>query len=468
MDSPLQDRFWRCLEDSLGSDNVRAFRDAFADPASVSIRRNPAKLSKEQFLSLFNASYGEGQESGSDSVPWCNDGRYLEERPLFTLDPLLHCGAYYVQDASSMFAGTLFEQILAQCPTSRPIRVLDLCAAPGGKTTHFASILRTSGRKDCLLVSNEVMAARVNALGENVARWGEPFVAVTNSDPAEFGKLKGWFDVILVDAPCSGEGMFRKDDEAVREWSEDNVALCAARQKRILIDVWPALKSGGALIYSTCTYNRNENDANFGWLIHQMGGEIIKPEQVPDGAYVTRAGGVQFIPGKIRGEGQYVSAIRKSGGSTANSPESPKVPRTVKNGKCPSCDYVTGDFDLSLKGDLLKAVPRVLSDDIAIVEGNLKCVRSGIAVATVKGSDLIPEFDLAHCNPEMLDRSAFECVEVSRDDAVKYLKKESPAFPDKPKGYLLLTFQDVGLGFVKNLGNRANNLIPLSRRIRMQ
>ena len=358
----MPDRFWRLFEDSLGSGNVRTFRDALAQPAVVSIRRNPAKLPEDRFLSLFNAS------DGTDIVPWCHEGRYLNERPSFTLDPLLHCGAYYVQDSSSMFTGALFSLLLNQCKDQNGLRILDLCAAPGGKTTHLASILRSSGRPDTLLVSNEAVSSRVASLAENVARWGEPNVVVTNSDPSEFIKLKNFFDIILVDAPCSGEGMFRKDEDSVKEWSEEVVKACATRQKHILIDAWPALKSGGFIIYSTCTYNRNENDSILEWIAAQLGADIIKPDYVPMGVHVTRAGGCQFIPGNIRGEGQYVCMLRKKGGM--NSDASAKVLHDKKADDT-SCDYVVGDYKLIRKGDLLKAVPARMADEIATVEQNM-------------------------------------------------------------------------------------------------
>lgn len=459
MENILPDRFWRLFEDSLGSGNVRTFRDALAQPATVSIRRNPAKLPEDRFLSLFNAS------DGTDMVPWCHEGRYLNERPSFTLDPLLHCGAYYVQDSSSMFTGDLFSLLLNQCKDQKEIRILDLCAAPGGKTTHLASILRSSGRPDTLLVANEAVSSRVTSLAENVARWGEPNVVVTNSDPSEFIKLKNFFDIILVDAPCSGEGMFRKDEDSVKEWSEEVVRACATRQKHILIDAWPALKSGGFIIYSTCTYNRNENDSILEWIAAQLGADIIRPDNVPAGVHVTRAGGCQFIPGNIRGEGQYVCMLRKKGGM--NSDASAKIVHAKKADDA-SCDYVLGDYKIIRKGDLLKAVPARLADEIATVEQNIRCVMSGIAVATVKGSDRIPEYDLAHCSPSMLNRDAFECVEVGNEEALRYLRRDALSFPAKSKGYLLLTYEDVTLGFVKNLGPRANNLMPISRRIRMQ
>ena len=249
----MNETFRRYLEEAIGSKNALVAFSAFQQPASVSVRLNPFK----------NAVGMEGRP-----VAWNRYGVILEQRPQFTLDPLFHGGTYYVQDSSSMFVGHVFRQMLStlQKPKSRPLRVLDLCAAPGGKTTDLLSSLREACGDSFLLVANEVMKARVGILADNVALWGDPNVVVTSEDPKAFAKLSGYFDIILADVPCSGEGMFRKDEEAQRQWSEDNVSLCASRQKRIVADVWPALAENGVFIYSTCTFNRYENDDNVEWI----------------------------------------------------------------------------------------------------------------------------------------------------------------------------------------------------------
>ena len=254
------------------------------EEASVAIRLNP-------FKGL------DGPEGAP--VPWSPYGRILSERPVFTIDPLFHAGCYYVQDSSAMYVGHLFRQLLkaggsgplpltmprvARFPEAVPaaasqvLRVLDLCAAPGGKTTDLAASLREACGDGFVLVANEVMKARVGVLDDNVARWGDPNVVVTSVDPAAFARLAGWFDVIVADVPCSGEGMFRKDPRAREEWSPAVVELCAARQRRILADVWPALREGGYLLYSTCTYEAAENDDNLAWAASELGGEILPPE----------------------------------------------------------------------------------------------------------------------------------------------------------------------------------------------
>lgn len=246
-------------------------------------------------------------------VPWSPYGRILGERPNFTLDPLFHAGCYYVQDSSAMFVGWLFRRLLPSAG-SAPVRVLDLCAAPGGKTTDLAVSLREAFGDAFELTANEVMAARASVLADNVGAWGDPNVVVTRADPAVIGKcMGGFYDIMVADVPCSGEGMFRKDPRAVQEWSPALVELCAARQKRILADVWPALKQGGILIYSTCTYEDAENDANLQWAAEELGGEIVAPEDVfgEYGVELTRHGNL-LRAGTVPGEGQWAGALRKT------------------------------------------------------------------------------------------------------------------------------------------------------------
>ena len=244
-------------------------------------------------------------------VPWSPYGRILKERPNFTLDPLFHAGCYYVQDSSAMFVGHLFRKYL---PAGSGLRVLDLCAAPGGKTTDLAASLREALGDKFELTANEVMKARVSVLADNVGVWGDPNVTVTSADPAVIGRLmKGYYDVIVADVPCSGEGMFRKDPRAVAEWTPELPGICAARQRRILADVWPALKEGGLLIYSTCTYEDCETDSNLEWAARELGGDIIPPEdEFPQyGVRLTRCGSL-LKAGEVPGEGQWAGALRKT------------------------------------------------------------------------------------------------------------------------------------------------------------
>ena len=240
---------------------------------------------------------------GGENVPWALSGRYIAERPAFTADPLFHAGCYYVQEASSMF----LEQVVGQYVAS-PVRALDLCAAPGGKSTHLHSLLPAGS----MLVSNEPMPLRAQVLAENVIKWGRASAVVTRNEPADFAQFRNFFDFVLVDAPCSGEGMFRKDEQAREQWSEDNVALCEGRQRRIIADVWPSLAEGGMLVYSTCTFNRCENDGNVKWISDNLGGcpVFVNPESPYKGIIATEYG-FSLVPGFVRGEGQYCSAVKK-------------------------------------------------------------------------------------------------------------------------------------------------------------
>ena len=244
-------------------------------------------------------------------VPWSPYGRILSERPNFTLDPLFHAGCYYVQDSSAMFVGHLFRKLAL--PES-PRRILDLCAAPGGKTTDLAASLREACGDSFELTANEVMKARVSVLADNVGVWGDPNVLVTSVDPAVIGRtMQGYYDVIVADVPCSGEGMFRKDPRAFAEWTPELPGICAARQRRILADVWPALREGGLLIYSTCTYEDCENDSNLEWAARELGGEIVPAENefAENGVELTRCGNL-LRAGTVPGEGQWAGALRKT------------------------------------------------------------------------------------------------------------------------------------------------------------
>lgn len=325
--------------------------------------------------------------------------------------------------------------------------MLDLCAAPGGKTTDIAASLREAAGDGFFLVSNEVIRQRAGILADNVAIWGDPNVAVTSSDPSAFGKLRGFFDIIVADVPCSGEGMFRKSENAVKMWSEDNVALCAARQKRIVADVWDALAPGGILIYSTCTFNEDENDRNVEWIAEELGGGILEIPMEFEGPQ-KMAHGFLLHPDKVRGEGQYCAAIRKNGdnGNPHQAPSSEGVRFFDRNGE-------------------IYALPAIVASNMDIIGRQLNVLSAGAHAFTVKGKDRIPCADLALS--ALLDPDDFPAVELSREEALHFLHKDSLTLRDAPCGFVLVRYRGLPLGFVKNLGNRANNLHPASRRILM-
>ena len=446
----VNDGFVRYLTEAAGPDRAAAVLSALDGQPSVSVRLNPFKR-KPSF-----------PETGP--VPWSRHGFFLDSRPTFTLDPYFHAGCYYVQDSSAMFVGHIFRKILEKLHTDpdRAVRVLDLCASPGGKTTDAAASLRETFGDRYLLVSNEVIKSRAATLSGNAAVWGDPNVVVTSSDPADIGRLEGFFDVIIADVPCSGEGMFRKDENAAARWSADNVALCSARQKRILADVWPALASDGFLIYSTCTFNRYENDDNVLWAEETLGAENVFPE--PDGTYggvVNTRCGYALFPGLVRGEGQYCAVLRKNGDSVCGF--------KLRAQAGTESHFLKDWFDVPVavveKGDLLKAVPSAVAAEVSFLESRLRVLSSGCAAGRRKGRDFIPDADLALSI--CLAGGMFPRMGVDRSVALKFLHRDTLVLPDAEKGYVMVCYDDVPLGFVKNLGGRCNNLYPQERRIRM-
>ena len=450
--------FRKYLAQVVGEGNLSAVLDALSGEPSVSVRINPAKAGSptEIFGNLV-----------SGPVEWNRHAAFLSERPAFTLDPLIHAGAYYVQDSSAMFPGKAFRDVLDKVLESGIIspKVLDLCAAPGGKTTDISASLRESCRGGYLLISNEIMKQRAAVLADNAAVWGDPSVVVTSVDPKAFGTLPGFFDIIVADVPCSGEGMFRKDDEAVSQWSEENVALCQARQRRIVADVWPSLAEGGLLVYSTCTFNNLENDDNVKWICSEFGAEIIGIDSC--GLLRTECG-VSLVPGFVRGEGQYCAVLRKtspSAGTAACSGRQQdrwqKLPEAHASIIRPLLDE---EMAMIVKDGRIVAVPEYVRCVLSMLEP-LRPLARGLAVGMFKGKDFIPDADLALSLS--LRRGAFNEFEVNRETALSFLHRDPVRLPDAERGMLLLVYRGLPIGFVKNLGNRCNSLHPLHRRIRM-
>lgn len=458
-------KFRSYLQEAIGEENASVAFSALDEPASVSVRLNPFKKSELP-----------GEPDGT--VPWSKNGFFLKDRPVFTIDPFFHGGAYYVQDSSSMFVGQVLRYVIDRLQAGdqgRPLRVLDLCAAPGGKTTDAAASLREALGDRFILVANEVVGQRASVLASNVALWGDPCVVVTSDDPARFARMEGYFDIIIADVPCSGEGMFRKDAEAVSYWSEDNVRLCQARQRRIVADVWPALVSGGILIYSTCTFNRYENDDNAGWIAGNLGAEILSsspsaPEGLRFDGILKTGSGFSLVPGFVRGEGQYCALLRKSG-----EPDG-RMYRPAKQGKDTGeklpvavTDEVKGYFTTEVRvvssNGLVKAVPEIIADEVGQISRSLHVIASGCAAGELKKNVIVPDADLALSI--MLKDTAFRRVELDLKDALSFLQGNTLHIEDSSLSYILVCYRGLPLGFVKNLGTRCNNLHPKGRRIRM-
>lgn len=462
----LPESFSATLAPLLGEADFRQFVAALSEEHPVSIRLNNRFKPAVGGFSLLSAS----------PVPWASGGYYLQHRPSFTFDPLFHAGCYYVQEASSMFVGQALEQYV-----SRPVVMLDLCAAPGGKSTHLLSMLPEGS----LLVANEVMRNRSQILAENVTKWGSPDVVVTNNDPADFAPLGPMFDVMLTDVPCSGEGMFRKDPVAVSEWSLDNVELCRKRQRRILNDIWGNLKPGGLLIYSTCTYNTKENEENVAWICRELGAEVL-PLTIPEDWAVS--GNLlgedfpvyRFLPHLTQGEGFFMAVLRKNQMplDMVGTEQCPSVGKSIRNKKAKTSDFPkdalalaetwvqdAGKYECHTTEASVILFPDHYQEQYALLKQHLRVLLAGVEVGSLKGKDLVPKQALALSS--VLQRSAFACAELSDEQAIAYLRKEAIHLSgDVPRGYVLLTYRNVPLGFVKNIGNRANNLYPSEWRIR--
>ena len=404
----------------FGEERYNIFCKGLQQSSSVSIRLNPFKTSETTQVA---------DNLVPTHVAWCAEGFYLNSRPNFTFDPLFHAGAYYVQEASSMFLSHVLRHLVR-----KPVALLDLCAAPGGKTT----CARTAIKEGSIVLSNEPINKRAQILAENIQKFGHSDVVVTNNYPRDYKKTKLSFDVIVADVPCSGEGMFRKDPQAIAEWSEQNVENCWKLQRSIIADIWDNLKPGGLLIYSTCTFNAHENEENIAWILSQYDAKLL---EVPTENTWNITGSLienplkegqpfpvyRFIPGFTQGEGLFMAIIKKGGTSTNLEPNSEKL--------------------------------------VAEANKKLKVMVHGVKQGIIKGKKIIPDHSLALAING--DRSSYPNVEIDYETAIKYLRHEAIMLSAvAPKGIVTLTYRGHAIGFANNLGNRANNLYPQEWRIK--
>ena len=431
----------------FGKELYARFSQALDVEPVVSVRYNTRKLIANDDLRV---------------VPWATEGRYLSSRPVFTADPLFHAGCYYVQEASSMF----LEQVIKQY-VNEPVRVLDLCAAPGGKSTHLHSLLPQGS----MLVSNEPMPLRAQILAENITKWGNPSSMVTKNMPADFAGFREFFDLLVVDAPCSGEGMFRKEPKAVEQWSVSNVEMCAKRQKEILADIWPSLRPGGLLVYSTCTFNSEENEQNVRWIAEELGAEVLElnvsPEWGITGSLVDDKLSVyRFIPGATEGEGFFLAVFRKDGDGALSQPRQPRLQLAASKIKSEVEKYLQNPelFNFVQNDDVVVALPKEHTAAMVALQQKLCVLHCGLPVASVKNNKLLPLHPLSMSTS--LRKEAFNVVELELEQALMYLHRETLSLPSAPMGFLLLTYMGQPIGFAKNVGNRANNLYPAEWRIR--
>ncbi len=456
----------------LLGDQVESFLHALEEPPPVSLRFNPAKQDGGSCRSLISAQ-----------VPWSSYGFFLKERPSFTFDPLFHAGQYYVQEASSMFVEQAVRTVLSQMGSSSvPLRMLDLCAAPGGKSTLLLSLLPENG----YLVANEVIRSRAAILVENIRKWGSPNVVVTNNEPSDFAHLEDFFDLILVDAPCSGEGMFRKDPDSVNEWSPEHVRHCSVRQQSILEDSLSCLKPGGFLIYSTCTYNTEEDERVVRWLMDRWHfepkGIAIKKEWGVLGSMIENTPPLpiyRFMPHLTTGEGFFLCLLQKPETDDFSPKQADREGRLLKRKKkVPELvdmpfpnhirDYIVAQEDYLWETNVngqINAIPLCLRDDFASLLRQLRVLHAGIVVGEMKGKSFLPHPSLALSTA--LNRASVQTCSLDLKQAIAYLRGEALVLsPDCPLGWVLAVFEGYALGWMKNIGQRANNGWPAEWRIR--
>lgn len=448
----LPTSFVESLNSLQGFDQA-AFIEAHEAPQRVtSIRLNPSKPTPA-IASL----------PVEEQVPWCDSGRYLSERPSFTLDPVFHGGAYYVQEASSMFLQHVVKELYKDADS--PKHVLDLCAAPGGKSTLLASAL-----PDSFIVSNEVIKSRVSVLAENITKWGSANVVVTNNDPKDFRRLTGFFDLLVVDAPCSGSGLFRKDADAIDEWSEANVALCSLRQQRILADAIDCLQVNGYLIYSTCSYSREEDEDVCDWLIEQFQLDPVRVSIDESWGIIEsfsekhEAPAYRFYPNKVKGEGFFIACFRQCNAvhDVANYNNRIATAPTQVQTLASSFINNSDDYNFSAVQEIIIASPNQWQQELTIIQQSLNVRKSGVAIGSVKGKDFIPYHELALSR---LVSASVPSMDLDKEQALQYLRRQDFNISTIQKGWALCTYEDINLGWVKVLPNRVNNYYPTKLRI---
>lgn len=430
------------------------FVDSLTSEPTTSIRLNIMKDGKDVLGEILKSQ-----------VPWCHHGFTLAERPSFTLDPDFHAGRYYVQESSSMVLYHVLTYLFKD--QDKDLRILDLCGAPGGKSTTILDFLEGNGT----LVTNEVIQSRVRPLMDNIMKWGYHNAIVTNDDPSAFAKFHGLkFDCIVIDAPCSGEGMFRKDPKAVAEWSDDHVHHCAIRQKRILQDISHSINHGGYVIYSTCTYNEQENIDNVKWMVDELDLESIQMT-LPDEWSISQlskdeAYGYQFYPHKVAGEGFFLAVLRARHGSADRHKKQPKLRSPEKKELEVISSWIeTEDLHLGIANNNdVYAYNEQTLETVNDMLGSFKVRYSGVRVGAINKTILIPDHALALSHSITIHQPS---IELDKDDSLLYLRKELSQVVCETKGWTLIKYNGFGIGWIKNIGNRINNYLPNEWRIRM-
>ena len=445
--------FTELMRKQLGAEEAERLFEALDSTSPVAVRLNPAKCG------------GEGVWSDGEEIAWSKNGRKLKERPSFTLDTAFHAGAYYVQEAASQFVDYIVsgEELQGK-------RVLDMCSAPGGKTTIYSTAVGVEG----LVVANEYVRSRANVLADNVRKWGMGNVLVTNNAPEHIAQFEGWFDLVAVDAPCSGEGMFRKEEVAREDWSEDAVKMCAARQLSIVREAWPSLKEGGLFIYSTCTFNDEEDEGVLREFIDEVG-DVFEPSrsvEIDDAWGIVRGevGAFQtfrFFPHKTDSEGLFVAVARKAEATTQRTPKArKKVMQDVDKVARKELSRWLQDaeqYTFAMVADTIYAYPTEQFKAVQALSEGLTAIYSGVAMGQIFKGKLKPDWALSQYVG--LNRDAVATEELDEERALDYLRKRDIAVGDMVEGMNLVTHNGRALGFAKRVGARCNNLYPNSLKI---
>lgn len=443
----LPPQFLNAITDSPGL-NLQTFIKAHEDEEKItSVRFNPFKLIEPDFKC-------------EQQVPWADNAYYLADRPSFTLDPLFHAGCYYVQEAGSMF----LEHAVKSClDTTKALKVLDVCAAPGGKSTLLNSLLPSDG----LLVSNEIIKSRSLVLADQLGKWGQSNTVVLNMEPGKLSAIVPSFDLIVVDAPCSGSGLFRKQPEAIEEWSPAAVEACSVRQKSILSVLVPEMKGGSFLFYSTCSYSREENEEVVSWLQQEFELEFIPLPYKQEWGIVDSGLGYRFYPDQTLSEGFFCAMLKKRG---ENSPHSERKRDILANLTREEQQVIMEVVDvpaenLVKKNGFIYAMPAQVRQFLNVYEGRLYIRKAGICLGEIKGRDLVPSHEYALATG-IVYRGAV--LELEKEEALQYLRKEVMSLREAQKGFVRVQYRGFGLGWAKLLANRLNNYLPNEARILKQ
>jgi 16S rRNA C967 or C1407 C5-methylase (RsmB/RsmF family) len=440
--------FEKQMKATLGHD-APAFFMALDQEAVVSIRKHPLKGN----IPYLNES----------PLPWCAGGYLLSERPVFTLDPHFHGGGYYVQEPSGMILHHVFCQLVKE---KNNLVVIDLCAAPGGKSCMMLDAMNYRG----ILLANEIHPQRYHILNENLEKWGYHNYISTQAPTHLLAQSGALADCVIVDAPCSGEGLFRKDAYAIEQWSEGLQEKCHLMQKDILLNAWELCKPGGHIVYSTCTYNPVENLRSPLITFPEGQYTCIAFPEVLEAGFVLRSDGnffgYQAYPHRLRGEGFFFSVIQKNPDQYTSVHTGKKQPFHFREDHnvpveeyCAfdGCKAVTQDgviFHVTHTPELFEMLHRSLHVPCH-VPAYFQYLKNKYQPCHAMAMHTHRVRDLQH-------------IDLSKEEALSYLSREEIPPPNLHRGYYVIRYDGTALGWVNHIGTRMNNMYPREYRIRMK